>query len=314
MTAPPPDPGLWPSLPLEAWSDTYATLHRWTQIVGKIRLALSPPLNHCWSVTLYVTPRGLTTSPIPYGDRVFEVEFDFIEHRLWIRTAEGEVGGVALRPQSVASFYKQLWAELDRFGLHIRIYPRPNEVADPIPFDEDEQHASYDPVYANRFWRILAQSDRVFKQFRARFVGKSSPVHFFWGAPDLAETRFSGRPAPEHPGGVPNLPDRVTRDAYSHEVSSCGFWPGGGPIAYPAFYSYAYPEPPGFAQAPVKPESAFYSPDLREFLLPYDAVRLATSPDEALLAFLQTTYEAAANLGNWDRRALERAAGPPRAA
>jgi hypothetical protein len=296
----------WPALPLEAWSDTCATLHLWTQIVGKIRLAHSPWVNHGWSVTLYVTPRGLTTSPIPYGTRVFQIDFDFIDHRLLIQTSDGGIGAVPLRPQSVASFYRQLWNELDRLDLHVRISAAPNEVQDPIPFENDERHSSYDADYANRFWRVLLQSDRVFKRFRARFVGKCSPVHFFWGAPDLAVTRFSGRPAPEHPGGVPHLPDAVAREAYSQEVSSCGFWPGGGAIAYPAFYSYAYPAPPGFAQVPVKPASAFYSQDLGEFILPYDSVRLAESPDDTLLEFLQSTYEAAANLAGWDRQALER--------
>ena len=296
----------WPSLPLDAWSDTCATLHLWTQIVGKIRLAQSPWVNHGWSVALYVTARGLTTSPIPCGTRDFQVDFDFIDHRLLIRSSDGAIGTVALRPQSVASFYRQLWTELGRLDLPVKINAKPNEVEDPIPFAQDERHASYDPDYANRFWRALMQSDRVFKRFRARFIGKCSPVHFFWGAPDLAVTRFSGRTAPEHPGGVPHLPDAVTREAYSHEVSSSGFWPGGGAIPYAAFYSYAYPEPRGFAEAPVRPDAAFYSPDLREFILPYDAVRQARSPDDTLLEFLQATYEAAANLGRWDRGALER--------
>jgi hypothetical protein len=302
-----PDTEAWPALPLEKWSDTYATLHLWTQIVGKIRHTLSPRVNHCWSDTLYVTARGLTTSTIPSGTRVFEIDFDFMEHRLVVRTAEGAIGVVALRPQSVAAFYAGLWSQLERLGLEIRIDPKPNEVAEPVAFAEDERHASYDADYANRFWRVLVQSDRVFKQFRARFTGKCSPVHFFWGAPDLAVTRFSGRVAPQHPGGIPNLPDRVTRDAYSHEVSSCGFWPGGGAIPYPAFYSYAYPEPPGFAEARVEPGAAFYSKALREFILPYDAVRTSASPDDVLLAFLQTTYETAANLAGWDRANLERA-------
>ncbi|HEY1435120.1 MAG TPA: DUF5996 family protein [Thermoanaerobaculia bacterium] len=306
-TAPPlPAAEAWPSLPLEKWSETCATLHLWTQIVGKIRHAQSPHANHCWNDTLYVTARGLATSPIPYGSRVFEIEFDFIDHRLFIRTAEGGAASLALRPQSVASFYALLWSELSWLGLDIRISPKPNEVADPTPFAEDEKHAAYDADYANRFWRVLVESDRVFKTFRARFIGKCSPVHFFWGAPDLAVTRFSGRVAPEHPGGIPGLPDSVTRDAYSHEVSSCGFWPGGGAIPYPAFYSYAYPEPPGFADARVEPGAAFYSKAFREFVLPYDAVRMSASPDDVLLAFLQTTYETAANLGNWDRHSLER--------
>ena len=295
----------WPSLPLEAWSDTCATLHMWTQIVGKIRLAQSPWINHSWHVTLYVTTRGLTTSPIPYGNRTFQIDFDFIGHEVKIQSSDGGVAGFSLQPQSVAAFYRRLQSEMGKLDLHVNINGKPNEIPDPIPFDQDETHKAYDPVYANRFWRVLVQADRVFKEFRARFVGKCSPVHYFWGAPDLAVTRFSGRSAPKHPGGVPHLPDRVAREAYSHEVSSCGFWPGGGPVAYPVFYSYAYPEPNGFAGAPVKPSPAFYSTDLREFILPYDAVRAAESPDETLLDFLQTTYEAAANLANWDRKFLE---------
>jgi Family of unknown function (DUF5996) len=239
------DTETWPCLPLEAWSDTCATLHMWTQIVGKIRLTQSPWINHSWHVTLYVTARGLTTSPIPYGSRTFQIDFDFIGHELTIRSSDGGVGGFSLHAQSVAAFYRQLQNEMAKLDLQVNIHLKPNEVPSPIRFDRDESHCAYDPVYANRFWRVLVQADRLFKQFRARFVGKCSPVHFFWGAPDLAVTRFSGRRAPEHPGGVPNLPDRVAREAYSHEVSSCGFWPGGGAIAYPAFYSYAYPEPAG---------------------------------------------------------------------
>jgi Family of unknown function (DUF5996) len=296
----------WPSLPLEAWSDTCATLHMWTQIVGKIRLAQSPWINHSWHVTLYVTSRGLTTSPIPYGNRTFQIDFDFINHQITIQSSDGGMAGFSLQPQSVAAFYGRLKDEMAKLDLHVNINQKPNEIPDPIPFDQDETHKAYDQVYANRFWRVLVQADRVFKEFRARFVGKCSLVHYFWGAPDLAVTRFSGRPAPEHPGGVPHLPDRVAREAYSHEVSSCGFWPGGGPIAYPVFYSYAYPEPSGFTSAPVKPNAAFYSKDLREFILPYDVVHAAESPDETLLDFLQTTYEAAANLANWDRNFLER--------
>jgi Family of unknown function (DUF5996) len=296
----------WPSLPLETWSGTYATLHLWTQIVGKIRLVQCPWVNHSWHVTLYVTSRGLTTSAMPYGTRTFQIDFDFIDHRLTVQTSNGGTGGLALRPQSVAAFYRSLMEEMEKLHLHVNIFGRPNEVVDPLPFEQDETHCAYDPEYANRFWRILVQADRVFKNFRARFMGKCSPVHFFWGAPDLAVTRFSGRTAPRHPGGIPNLPDWVTREAYSHEVSSCGFWPGGGPIPYPAFYSYAYPEPAGFAEAPVEPAAALYSSDLREFILPSDAVRQAESPDDTLLSFLQTTYEAAANLGKWDRASLER--------
>jgi len=296
----------WPDLPLEAWSETYATLHLFTQIVGKVRLAQSPWTNHSWHATLYVTARGLTTSLIPYGARAFQIEFDFVDHELRVLSSDGAIGGFPLQPQSVAAFYSRLVGEMGKLGLQVTICRKPNEVAEPIRFDLDEIHKAYDREYVNRFWRILVQSDRVFKAFRARFVGKTSPVHFFWGAPDLAVTRFSGRNAPQHPGGVPHLPDWVAREAYSQEVSSCGFWPGGGPIPYPVFYSYAYPEPAGFPGAPVTPGSAFYSTDLREFILPYDAVRRSQSPDETLLAFLQTTYEAAADLGKWDRGSLER--------
>jgi hypothetical protein len=300
----------WPSLPLEAWSETYATLHLWTQIVGKVRLAQTPWVNHAWHATLYVTSRGLTTSPIPHGSRTFEIDFDFVDHQLTIRASDGGTGGFALEPVSVAAFHARLLEELRRLNVPVTIHGRPNEIPDCIPFDQDEVHRAYDAEYANRFWRILLQADRVFKIFRVRFGGKCSPVHFFWGAPDLAVTRFSGRPAPEHPGGVPNLPDRVTRDAYSHEVSSAGFWAGGGPIAYPVFYSYAYPEPTGFAEAPVKPREAFYSGDFHEFILPYDVVRQAVAPDDTLLEFLQATYDAAASLGRWERAALERNPDP----
>jgi hypothetical protein len=296
----------WPELPLEAWSDTCATLHLWTQIVGKIRLAQTPRLNHSWHVTLYVTARGLTTSPIPYGERTFSIDFDFITHELVIESSDGAAAVIPLERRSVAAFYRRVMHELKMLGLEVKIHSKPNEVADPIPFERDEMHRSYDPEYANRYWRVLAQSDRVFKMFRARFLGKASPVHYFWGAPDLAVTRFSGRRAPQHPGGVPHLPDTVTREAYSHEVSSCGFWPGGGAISYAAFYSYAYPEPERFREAKIKPAEAFYSSDLGEFILSYDAVRQAIQPDEKLLDFLQTTYETAANLAQWDRAALER--------
>jgi len=305
-----PEP--WPSLPLEAWSGTYAAVHLWSQIVGKIRLAQSPWWNHSWHVTLYVTPRGLTTSPIPHGARSFQIDFDFVDHQLTIESSDGRRRAVPLEPQSVAAFYRRLMSELDALDLPVRICAKPNEVANPIRFDRDDASREYDPEYANRFWRVLVQADRVFKLFRTRFIGKCSPVHFFWGSPDLAVTRFSGRRAPEHPGGIPNLPDWVTREAYSHEVSSCGFWPGGGVIEYPAFYAYAYPAPAGFEKAPVKPEGAFYSKDLGEFLLPYDCVRESDRPDETLLEFLQSTYEAAANLGRWDRSALERSEPPGR--
>lgn len=301
---------VWPALPLDGWSDTYATLHRWTQIVGKIRLSQSPWVNHSWHTTLYVTTRGLTTSPVPHGHRTFQIDLDFIDHQLSVRASDGRTGRFALQGQSVASFYATTMEEMRRLGLPVRISMKPNEVADATRFDQDMEHRTYDPDAAHRFWRILSQTDRVMKVFRGRFLGKCSPVHFFWGAPDLAVTRFSGRPAPEHAGGIPNLPDTVAREAYSHEVSSCGFWPGGGPIAYPAFYSYAYPEPVGFKQARVQPDAAFYSADLGEFILPYDVVRESASPDDTLLEFFQSTYQAAANLASWDRAALEAGQAP----
>lgn len=297
---------IWPELRFEAWRETRATLHMWMQIVGKVRLVQGPPLNHSWHATYYVTSRGLTTSPIFYGPRSFQVDFDFVDHRLAVYTSDGGVGGLNLVPRSVAEFYRLFLGELARLELPMRIYAKPNEVTDPIPFEEDTVHRAYDAESVQRFWRILVQADRLLKQFRSRFMGKCSPVHFFWGAQDLAVTRFSGRRAPEHPGGVPNLPDRVTREAYSHEVSSAGFWPGSdGPVDYPAFYSYAYPEPPGFGEAPAGPSEAFYSKELKEFILPYEAVRTSSSPDETVLGFLQATYEAAARLGGWDRPALE---------
>jgi len=307
MTA---SPQTWPTLPLEAWSETYATLHLWTQIVGKIRLAQSPWVNHSWHSALYVTARGLTTSPVPHGSRTFQIDFDFIGHQLTVLSSDGGTGGVALEPQSVAMFYKRLMAEMDRLDLHVKINQKPNEVPEPIHFDQDELHRTYDSEYANRFWRVLVQADRILKAFRGRFIGKCSPVHFFWGGPDLAVTRFSGRWAPKHPGGIPNLPDWVTREAYSEEVSSCGFWPGGGPIPYAAFYSYAYPEPAGFATSGIQPQEAFYSKDLREYILPYDAVRQSESPDDTALEFLEATYRAAADLAKWDRGSLERVQDP----
>lgn len=300
----------WPRLPLDAWEDTYATLHRWTQIVGKIRLTQSPWINHSWHVPLYLTARGLTTSPIPHGTRTFEISFDFLDHRLSIQTSEGGEAHLPLRPQTVAAFYEALMSTLADLDLGVSIHGRPNELEDATPFAEDQKHAAYDPEYATRCWRVLAQSDRVLQQFRARFIGKCSPVHFFWGGFDLAVTRFSGRPAPQHPGGVPHLPDWVAREAYSHEVSSGGFWPGGGPHRFPFFYSYAYPEPEGFAAASVAPAEAFYSTDLGEWILPYDVVQEAASPDAVLLAFLETTYDAAADLARWDRPALERLEDP----
>jgi hypothetical protein len=295
----------WPELPLDAWRDTYATLHLWLQIAGKIRLVQTPWINHSWHVTLLPTASGLTTSAIPYGSRTFQIDFDFVSHQLVVRADSGQMKSFPLEPQTVAAFYHRLMDTLASLDLHVRIHRRPNEIADGLLFDKDEVHGSYDREYAARFWRILLQTHRVFTRFRADFRGKCSPVHLFWGAPDLAVTRFSGRPAPSHPGGVPNLPDRVAREAYSHEVSSAGFWPGGGPVPHAVFYSYAYPEPPGFAQAAVAPAEAFYSQDLREFLLPYDSVRLSASPDDTLLAFLRSTYDAAANLAGWDRAALE---------
>jgi hypothetical protein len=298
----------WPALPLEPWADSNATLHMWTQIVGKIRLQESPPVNHSWHSTFYITARGVTTSPMAHGTRTFQIDFDFIDHALVIQTSDGVITRHPLAPQTVASFYRAVMGSLREMGIEVRIHGKPNEVMDPIPFDQDEVHRAYDADAVQRFWRAMVQADRVFKQFRSRFIGKCSPVHLFWGALDLAVTRFSGRRAPEHPGGIPNLPDRVTREAYSHEVSSCGFWAGsaGSAIAYPAFYSYAYPEPAGFAAAAIRPSAAFYSADFHEFILPYDAVREAADPDATLLDFLQSTYEAAAERANWDRAALER--------
>jgi len=295
----------WPPLPFAEWKDTAITLHMWTQIVGKIRLTLSPWTNHSWHVTLYITSRGLTTSPIPYGQYTFEILFDLIDHQLIIDKSDGQRRTIPLKPQSVAEFYRAVMEALKELDLHVTINTMPNEIENPIPFDQDEDHQSYDREYANRFWRVLVQSDRVFKQFRSRFCGKCSPVHFFWGSFDLAVTRFSGRPAPVHPGGVPHLPDAITREAYSQEVSSLGFWPGSAAAPTPIFYSYAYPEPPGFAQAEIQPTAALYEPKLREFILPYDAVRNAERPDDVLLDFAQSTYDAASMLGKWDRNALE---------
>jgi hypothetical protein len=301
----------WPDLPTAAWRETYATLHLWTQIVGKIRLVRTPWLNHSWHTALYVTARGLTTSPIPDGAGTFQVDLDFIGHVLRISTSGGATREFALAGHSVASFYTEIMAALAELGVHVAIDEMPNELPDPIRFPQDQQHASYDPDAARRFFRILSNADRVFKQFRTGFLGKASPLHFFWGSFDLAVTRFSGRRAPRHPGGVPHLSDEVACEAYSHEVSSAGFWPGSGTIDYPAFYSYAYPEPPGFRTAPVRPDSAFFSEALGEYILPYDAVRNAAQPDQALLDFLQSTYEAAANAAKWERDALECKLGQP---
>jgi Family of unknown function (DUF5996) len=301
----------WPELPTTAWRETYQTLHLWTQIVGKIRLARAPWLNHSWHVALYVTARGLTTSPIPDGTRSFQIDFDLIDHLLRIATSDGAQRHFPLAGHSVASFYAAIMTELAQLGIHIAIDEMPNELPEPIRFSLDHQQASYDPDAVGRFLQILVNVDRVFKQFRTAFLGKASPVHFFWGSFDLAVTRFSGRRAPRHPGGVPHLPDEVAAEAYSHEVSSAGFWPGGGAIDYPAFYSYAYPEPAGFRTTPVRPDAAFFSEALGEFILPYDAVRTAARPEHALLEFLQSTYEAAANAAKWDREALECAPGQP---
>jgi hypothetical protein len=295
----------WSALPFAEWKDTAITLHMWTQIVGKIRLTLSPWTNHSWHVTLYLTSRGLTTSPIPHGTSTFEIRFDFIDHELRILKSDGAVRVLKLRPQSVAKFYREVMNALAEMELPVTINTMPNEIETPIPFDEDEEHRSYDYEFANRFWSVLVQSDRVFKEFRSRFCGKCSPVHFFWGSFDLAVTRFSGRPAPPHPGGIPHLPDAITREAYSQEVSSLGFWPGNATAPTPIFYSYAYPEPSGFAEAKVQSAAAFYEPKLREFMLPYEAVRTAEKPDEVLLAFAQSAYDAASGLGKWDRDALQ---------
>jgi hypothetical protein len=295
----------WPALPLAEWKDTYSTLHMWTQIVGKIRLALTPLVNHWWNVPLYVAPRGLSTSAIPYNDRFFQITFDFISHLLLIETTDGSTKTIALRSRSVAEFYQEMMAALNSLGMPVTIWTTPVEVADRTPFEKDQKHSTYDPEYAQRVWRILAQTSRVLTEFRSRFIGKVSPVHFFWGAFDLAVTRFSGRTAPSHPG-VPNCGLFVMVEAYSHEVSSCGFWPGGGLIDEPAFYAYAYPEPQGFKEYPIQPPEAFYHREISEFLLPYDVVRSAKSPDEVLLSFLQSTYEAEAMCAKWDRAGLER--------
>ncbi|HEU4682899.1 MAG TPA: DUF5996 family protein [Nitrospira sp.] len=304
----PSDVDAWPPLPLEGWEETYLTLHRWTQIVGKIRLAVCPHVNHWWHTTLYLTARGLTTGPMPYGERTFQIDFDFVTHHLDVVTDDHDPISIPLMPRSVADFYREMMATLARLRLPVSIWTTPVEVADRTPFEEDHRHASYDPEYAHRCWRILSQAHRVLTEFRGRFLGKASPVHFFWGSFDLAATRFSGRPAPQHPG-APDLARYVAVEAYSHEVSSCGFWPGLG-LGVPAFYSYAYSEPHEFRQHVVYPAQAYYHETLREFILPYDAVRTATLPDDALLAFAQTAYEAAATTANWDREALERTQRP----
>lgn len=304
------DDGVWPELSYPAWRETAATLQLWTQVVGKIRLSLTPWLNHGWHVPLYVSTRGLTTSPMPVGREILEIEFDFITHRLLVRTSRGDEHTLSLEPQSVAQFYVGLMKLLGDIGIQVSINEMPNEVPDPIHFSEDRTHASYDADAAHRFWRALLQADRVFKLFRSGFLGKASPVHFFWGSFDLAVTRFSGRHAPVHPGSVPGLPDAVTREAYSHEVSSAGFWPGSDAYPHAAFYSYAYPEPPGFRDAKVSP-GAVFDAALGEFILPYETMRGASDPDRMLLDFLSTTYAAAADAGGWDRAALDCDLGAP---
>lgn len=299
-------PAQWPELRLSDWIETRDALHLWMQIAGKVRLRLAPPINHYWHSVFYLTARGVTTSPIPYQWRSFTIDFDFVDHRLAIVTTDGQRAGFRLQAESVASFYSRLMSELKRLGIAVHIYPKPNELPVATPFPDDDQPRPYDAEAVHRFWVVLSQADRVLKQFRTQFIGKCSPVHLFWGAMDLAVTRFSGRTAPMHPGGVPNLPDYVTRESYSHEVSSCGFWTGTAPIDYPAFYAYAYPQPSGFADAAVRPDGAFYQKDFGEFILPYDRIRQSDEPDTTLLEFLQSTYAAAADLGRWERAALER--------
>jgi hypothetical protein len=301
----------WPAIPFPEWRETAMTLRLWTQIVGKVRLKLTPWMNHSWHVVLYVSSRGLTTSPIPHGLHSFEIEFDFVDHELRISKSDGNRRSLPLHPQPVAQFYRSVMTALEELELSVTIDRTPNELVDVIPFDQDETHRAYDADYANRFWRVLVQADRVFKIFRSRFCGKCSPVHFFWGSFDLAVTRFSGRTAPKHPGGIPHLPDTVTREAYAQEVSSVGFWPGDERFPQPAFYSYAYPEPENLGEAKVDPAEAFYSKEVREFILPYDAVRVAPSPDAAILSFAQSVYDRIATLGKWDRAALEEASLHP---
>jgi len=300
----------WPPLPFAEWRETCQTLHRWTQIVGKTRLALEPMVNHWWQVPFYVSARGLTTSAMPYGGgKLLEVEFDFLAHRLLLQTSEDGERVLPLVPQSVADFYAAYEEALAELGVEARIWPVPVELPDALPFAEDRVHAAYDPEAAERFWRVIAQADRLLKVFRSRFLGKASPVHFFWGSFDLAVTRFSGRPAPPHPGGAPHVADWVMREAYSHEVSSAGFWPGSAAAPEPAFYSYAYPTPAGFGDRPVRPAGAFWGREMGEFFLPYEAARTAPDPDAAILDFLESTYAAAADLLRWDRAALERPPG-----
>jgi len=296
------DQNTWPSLPLAEWQDTHDTLHMWMQIVGKTRLALSPKQNHWWHVPLYVSARGLTTSPMPYGARTFEVDFDFIGHRLVVKTSDGAIREMALRPQAVADFYREYMALLAGLGISVKMWPVPTEVDHPIPFLEDRTHAAYDAGHANRFFRMLLQADRITKRFQGRFLGKTSPVHVFWGALDLACTRFNGRRSPE----PKDTEWFVLRESNSHEEISVGFWPGSGTVAEPAFYAYTRPEPPGLASAAIRPAAAYYSRDLADFILPYEALRSASSPDDAVLEFYQSAYDAGADLARWDRAALDR--------
>jgi hypothetical protein len=301
--------GEWPDLPLADWAETCATLHLWTQVVGKIRLAHAPMVNHWWQVPLYVTCRGLTTSTIPYGGESFQIDFDFIDHRLILQTSKGAVATVRLGPRSVADFYAEVMGRLRELGVETHIWTMPVEIPEAIPFDQDHTHASYDPDYVHRFWRVLLRVDRLLTRFRGQFLGKVSPVHFFWGSFDMAVTRFSGRAAGLLTSNSPNLGAWVMQEAYSHEVSSVGFWPGNGGFGQAAFYSYAYPEPPGFALAPMSPDATYYDRTLGQFILPYDAIRQSASPDDDLMSYLLSTYQAAADLGRWDRASLERAQG-----
>ncbi len=301
---------VWPELPWPEWTSTAETLDLWMQMIGKIRLALATKINHWWHVAFYLTCRGMTTSPMPYGNWTLQIDFDFLTHRLIFQRNDGLQESLDLKPMPVATFYEDVMALLDRLGCHVHIWTMPVEIPNPIPFDQDTQHAAYDADYVSRFWKILLQTERVFTEFRARFLGKVSPVHFFWGSFDLALSRFSGRPAPLH-SSVPNISDQVVQTAYSHEVSSCGFWPGGAVLPEPVFYAYAYPAPPGFADTKIQPSEAYFNQTLGEFILPYETMRQAPNPAQYLLEFLQTTYEATANLGNWPRRELEVSSSNP---
>lgn len=304
-SAPGSAPDGWPPLLLEEWRETYATLHMMTQVVGKVRLACAPMINHWWQVPLYVTARGLTASAMPHGSRTCQIDFDFLDHTLQIQVSDGGSRRIDLRAGPIAAFNQTVMETLESLSVPVRIWTQPVEIADPIPFELDTRHTTYDPEQAHRFWEVLRRADAALAEFRSGFIGKCSPVHFFWGSFDLAVTRFSGRRAPEHPGGIPNLGDWVAREAYSRECSSCGFWPGGGAVPEAAFYAYTYPEPDGYREYPIRPAEAFYSEEMREYLLPYEAVRRAPDPEGLLRAFLQSTYEAGAELGRWDRPLLE---------